>query len=67
MRRVHITFWVLVLVAVVATGGISRALAGPANAIHILVAALSGVVAVVSALLALRIAVVVTRRPPRAD
>lgn len=66
MRRVRLTFWVLVAVAVVATGSLSRALtAHPSPATGVTVA-LAGLVAAVAAGLALRI-LVVTGRAGRLD
>ena len=66
MSRVRRTFWILVAVAVVATGSLSRALTadpGPAAGVAV---TLSGLVAVAAAGLALRI-LVVTGRAGRPD
>lgn len=66
MSRVRRTFWVLVAVAVVATGSLSRALTadpGPATGVAV---ALAGLVALAAVGLALRI-LVVTGRAGRLD
>ena len=63
MRRVQLTFWVLVLLAVLGMAGVSSALAGPTNALSVVLAVISGSVALVAALLALRIVIVLARRP----
>lgn len=62
MTRVRRTFWVLVAVAVLATGSLSRALTAPPGGATGLAVALTGLVAVVAAGLALRI-LAVTGRP----
>lgn len=63
--RVLATFWVLVLVAVVGTGGLSKAaVASPGPAAGVAVAA-SSVVLVVATGLAARILVVVGRQQSR--
>ena len=61
MRRIRFTFWALVGAAVLATGALSRSLAmhpGPAAGIAV---AVSGVILAVSALLAVRILIVLGR------
>ena len=62
MRRVHVTFWVLVLIAVLGAGGLSRALSGPTSATAIVLATAAAALALIAALLALRIVIVLGRR-----
>lgn len=62
MRRVRITFAVLVATAILAVGTLGRALAWPSSPAAGLVVASSGIVAAAAAALALRILVVVDRQ-----
>jgi hypothetical protein len=59
--RVRLTLWLLVFVAVLATGLVSRALTWE-GALAPVAAAMAGVLAAVAGLLALRILVVTARR-----
>ena len=58
--RVRVTFWVLVMVAVVATGLISRSI-DRGNGLDFVVAAVGAIIAMAAVLLALRILVVTAR------
>lgn len=60
MRRVRVTFWVLVLIAVLATGLVSRALTWDGVSAPIVVT-VGAITALLSILLALRILVVTAR------
>ena len=61
-RRVQLTFWFLVLVAVLATGLVSRAVTW-SGASAVLTTAVGGILALGAVLLALRIVVITARRP----
>ena len=61
MRRVRVTFWALVAVAVVSTGVLMRAIAWRAGPEAGAVVAVSGVVTVLTVALAARILVVLGR------
>ena len=63
--RVRHTFWALVVAAVVATGGLSKALGAQPGPAAGLVVAGSGLILAASAFLALRILVMVSRQRPR--
>ena len=63
--RVRRTFWALVLVAVAATGTLSRALAAEPGAGAALTVAASAVIVAISGFLALRILLVVGRQAAR--
>ena len=60
MTRVHVTFWTLFMVAVGATGVLSRAVAAPAKPATGLAIAASGLVLAATGGFALRILVVLT-------
>lgn len=61
MTRMRVTFWTLVTVAIGATGLVSRALSWPSGATTALTVAIAGAVTALTAGIALRMAVVVTR------
>jgi len=63
--RVRRTFWTLVLIAVAATGGLSRALAAEPGAGTGLTVAASALIVATSGFLALRILLVVGRQAAR--
>lgn len=62
MTRMRVTFWTLVTVAIGATGLVSRALGWRSGATTALTVAIAGLVTALTAGLALRMAVVATRR-----
>ena len=62
MRRVQVTFWALVVVAVLATGGLSTALSAEPSATAGLAVAASGVVLTATIVLAVRILLAVGRQ-----
>ena len=59
MRRVRVTFWVLVATAVIATGVLMRALDWPAHPAAGVAVAAAGAVVIVAVALAARILVVI--------
>lgn len=61
MRRVTVTFWLLVATAVAATGMLTRTLQWPAGPVTGTAVAASGLVAVLTMALAVRILVVTSR------
>lgn len=61
MTRVRVTFWSLVVTAILASGALARALDAPPAAGTGVAVAVAGVIAAVAGVLALRIAVVVAR------
>lgn len=61
MRRVRVTFWALVVVAIGATGALSRALTAPSSPAAGIAVAVSGTLLAVSAGLALRILVAIAQ------
>lgn len=61
MNRILVTFWALVVVTIVTSGVLSRALGAPPSAGTGTTVALAGLLAVVSGALALRILIVTTR------
>lgn len=65
-RRAHRSFWMLLVVAVLATGALSSALAGPPGLLAGLSVAGSGVFLIVAVALAARILVVAERARRRA-
>ena len=65
--RVRRTFWALVVVAVAATGTLSRALAADPGAGAGLAVAASALIVATSGFLALRILLVVGRQAPRGN
>jgi len=62
--RVLLTFWALVLIAVLATGALSRALTWSDGPIAGVTIALAGLIAIIAVLLAVRMMVVVAGRRP---
>ena len=61
MRRVRVTFWLLVVTAVISTGALMAALGWSTGAAAGITVAVSGVVTVVAVALATRILVVISR------
>ena len=61
LRRVRLTFAALVLVAVVAVGGLSKALSAPSSPVAGITVAATGIVAAAAIGLAVRMIVVIDR------
>ncbi len=61
-RRVLLTFWALVVIAILATGALSRALTWSNGPIAAVTGALAALIAIIAVLLAVRIMVVVAGR-----
>lgn len=61
MTRIRVTFWSLIVVTVLVSGVLTRALAAPPSGATGVTVAVTGLVAAVTGGLALRIAVVVAR------
>lgn len=62
MTRIRVTFWSLVVVTILASGALVRALEAPPSAATGATVAITGIIAAISGGLALRIAVVVGGR-----
>ena len=63
MRRVRVTFWLLVAVTIVAVGTLRRAIEWPDGPLAGATVAISGVIALTTAALVARILTVIGRRP----
>ena len=66
LRRPRRTFWVLALVAVAAAGSVSAALDAPAGTVTALRVAVSGLVLIVTSVLAARVMIALERARRRA-